>query len=57
MLTANDWAGQIEVGLLGFLGMGLRKEKEGKLPERRGESRAEKVQDRECSHHVRAGEE
>jgi hypothetical protein len=57
MQTTNDWAGQIEVGLLGFLGMGLRKEKEGKLPERRGESRAEKVQDRECSHHVRAGEE
>ena len=39
MQTTNDWAGQIAVGLLGFLGMGLRKEKEGKKGKKKRKER------------------
>jgi hypothetical protein len=32
MPAADDWAGQTEVGLLGFLGEGLRGKEEGDPP-------------------------
>lgn len=56
MPIVNDWVGQTEKGLLGFLGKGWRKEEgERDLPcweKENQEAASEKVQAREHSHHA-----